>query len=140
MKKTLSIFACTALLLLTLQPVLAGGPDMKEGLWEITVNMTMPGVPMQLPPQVHTECMTKDNLIPTKGPVKNCSGCKIIDTTIKGDTVFWIEECSASDGTVRAEGKITYSGESLKGRVKVTQKNMTMWQDVSGRWVASCQE
>ncbi len=140
MKRTASIFLSILFLFAFSLVAFAAGPDMKEGLWEITVKINMPGVPMQLPPQVQTKCMTKDDLIPTRGPVKNCSGCKILETTIKGDTVFWIEECSAPDGTVRAEGKITYSGDTLKGKVKITQKDMTMWQDISGRWVGDCEK
>ena len=138
MKKTVLIFMSIILPLIVSCGAFAGSPNMKEGLWEITVKMNMPGVPMQIPPQVHTQCMTKQDLIPQKGPVKNCSGCKIIETTIKGDTVFWIEECSAPDGTVRAEGKITYFGDSLKGKVKITQEKMLMWQDLSGKWVGEC--
>ena len=136
-KKTAWLLSIISIFLLW-SMALAENPNMREGLWEISVNMKMPEVPMQLPTQIHTQCMTRKELIPQKGAVQNCSGCKILETKIKGDTVYWIEECNAPDGTVRAEGKITYSGESLKGKVKITQGNMTMWQDISGKWVGKC--
>ncbi|MFN3740169.1 MAG: DUF3617 domain-containing protein [Thermodesulfovibrionales bacterium] len=53
--------------------VLAGGPDFKEGLWEITMQMEMSGMPMQMPPQKFNQCITKDNNIPVKKDEdKNC--------------------------------------------------------------------
>ncbi len=138
MKKIFTLSACVIFLSLVVSMASGQGPDMKEGLWEVTVKMNMPGIPMKLPPQVHTQCMTREDLIPQKGNVKNCSGCKVLKTEIKGNTIYWLEECSASDGTVRAEGHITYSGDSFTGKVKITQKQMTMWQDLSGKWVGEC--
>ncbi len=140
MQKKIMLSLCLAFALVLSGIAFAGSPNMKEGLWEITVTMNMPGVPMQMPPQVKTQCMTKDDLIPQKGPVERCNGCKIIETKTKGDTVLWIEECASPDGTVRAEGKITYFGDSLNGKVKITQNDMLMWQEISGKWVGDCKK
>lgn len=43
------------------------GPNMKEGLWEITINnIEMPEMPMQMPPQTYTHCLTKKDMVPQK--------------------------------------------------------------------------
>jgi len=38
----------------------SSGPNMKEGLWEITVKTEMPG--MEMPPMKHTQCLNKKEL------------------------------------------------------------------------------
>lgn len=60
-------------------------PDMREGLWEITVKMDMPGMPMQMPAMTHTQCITKKDLIPQK-PEKN-QDCKTISSKTSDNTV-----------------------------------------------------
>ncbi|RPJ77906.1 MAG: DUF3617 family protein, partial [Deltaproteobacteria bacterium] len=39
-------------------------PNLKEGKWEVTTTMEMPGMPMQLPPFTYTQCITKSDLVP----------------------------------------------------------------------------
>lgn len=43
-------------------------PDMKEGLWEITVTskMEMPGMTMPMPPVKYTQCLTKNDFEPRR--------------------------------------------------------------------------
>ena len=40
------------------------GPDMKEGKWEMTTKMEMPGMPMEMPPVTYTQCLTKTDFVP----------------------------------------------------------------------------
>jgi Protein of unknown function (DUF3617) len=49
---------------------------MKEGLWEITTKMKMQG--MDMPPVKHTQCITKDDLVP-RGSQQPGQECEIAD-------------------------------------------------------------
>ena len=53
-----SIMAATVLS----QAVHAAAPNMREGMWEITMKMEMAGMPGGMPPQVMKQCMTKKDV------------------------------------------------------------------------------
>ena len=92
---------------------LAGsGPDMQEGLWEITTQVHMQG--MSLPPMTQTQCMTKENMVP-KGSAEQSQGCEITDTEISGDTVTWVMSCPSARGETTGTGRITYHGDTFEG-------------------------
>jgi hypothetical protein len=114
------------------------GPNMKEGLWEITTKMEIPGMPMQFPPQTHTQCLTQTDLVPTS--VEPDQDCKVVKKDIKGDTVTWVMKCKTSEGTAVLNGRITYQGETFEGVVKVEQGDTEITQTMSGRWIGTCEE
>ncbi len=84
-------------------------PDMREGLWGITLIAAVPGTPRGMPVR-YTYCMVKKTIVPQK--VK--SGCKIYDVKVEGNTVSWRGQCEA----VETEGKVTYEeGTKFEGYV-----------------------
>jgi hypothetical protein len=114
------------------------GPNMKEGLWEITVRMEAPGMPVQMPPQTFTQCMNPKEAVPQPG--ESAQECKIVKQDIKGDTVSWVVECKTNEGTAVSDGKITYNGGTFEGIIQMTQGNMKATQRLSGRWVGKCEK
>lgn len=112
------------------------GPNMKEGLWQITVTMDMPGMPMQMPPQTFTHCLTKKDMIPQKEEPNQ--DCKIIKYDVKGDTVTWVVECKDPEGTTVGNGKATYKGTTFDGVVKVKAVDMEITQKLNGKWIGQC--
>ncbi|HDM77406.1 MAG TPA: DUF3617 family protein [Deltaproteobacteria bacterium] len=118
----------------------AAALDLKEGQWQIKVLMKIPDMPMQLPPQIQTFCITKDNPAPQKGPIEGCAGCEVIDNRVEGNTVYWVVECDHPNGKVRSEGHVTYSGKTFVGKVKIIQADVVMWQDLSGHWMGLWQQ
>ena len=140
MKGRFPVFLFVFLFFITWSASAALGLDLKEGLWQINVDMKIPGMPMQMPTQVQTHCITKDNPAPQKGPIQGCEGCKIIDNKIRGNTVSWVVECDHPDGKIRGEGRIVYSGTTFAGKVKITQGDMVMWQELSGERGGPCEE
>ncbi|GAB6184171.1 DUF3617 domain-containing protein [Thermodesulfovibrio hydrogeniphilus] len=66
-------------------------PNLKEGLWEITTEMQVAGMPMKMPPQTTKICLTKKDYVPQK-PEKE-QNCKILMHEVRGNTVNWIMEC-----------------------------------------------
>lgn len=113
------------------------GINMKEGEWEITTKMEMTGIPMQMPPYTHKQCLTKEDLVP-KNTQRN-DECKIKSVKTSGGTVSWVIECNSPNGTSSGSGKITYSGTTLKGTVKMTMGgNAQMTSHISGKRIGPC--
>lgn len=71
-------------------PVHAAGPNIKEGQWEITTELEMPGMPDNMPQKrfSHKECLSKDDYVP-QGSQSSAPGgdCEIKDIRTNGDTV-----------------------------------------------------
>jgi hypothetical protein len=110
--------------------------NMKEGLWEITAKMDMQGMPVQMPPQTNTHCLTKKDTVPQKQ--EPGQECKVTKHEVKGDTVTWVMECKTKEGPATSNGKITYKGETFEGVVKMKQSGMEMTQNLKGKWIGKC--
>lgn len=114
----------------------AGSPNMKEGLWEITMTMDMPGMPMKMPPRTWTQCLTKKNCVPQEED----KDCKIIKSEVKGDVFTWEIECKTPDGTTTGYGRTVYKGETFEGVIKVKHAGMEVTQNLKGKWIGNCKE
>ena len=124
---SLFLFSCTV----------QKGPNMKEGLWEVTIRMEVPGMPVQMPPQTYTQCLTQKEAVPKREePNQNC---KIVKQDIKGDTVSWVVECETREGTAVSDGSITYKGDTMEGIITMKQGDMKATQRLSGRWIGKCE-
>ena len=115
---------------------IAEAQNMKEGLWQITMTIEMPGMPMQMPPQTYTHCLTKKDMVPQKGEPNQ--ECRMVKRDIEGDTVTWVMECKTSEGTAVFNGKVTYKGDSFEGIIKMKQSGMEMTQNLKGKWIGEC--
>lgn len=97
--------------------IFAASNKMREGKWEVTMDMNIPGMPFAMPAVTHTQCITKkdmeDNkkMLPSAGKSENCD---VKDYKVSGNTVTWKTECK--DGT-KGSGEITYKGDSYTGKM-----------------------
>jgi len=115
---------------------IAGDPDLKEGLWEITVQMEMPGMPMEMPSHKFNQCITRDKAVPEDPANKDC---KMDYKNVTKDTVVWKMVCKDREGSLTGEGRITYNGDTFAGETKVKESGgMDMTQKMKGRWIGSC--
>src|SRR5512134_1608115 len=111
--------------------------DMKEGMWEHTMEVKMEDVPVVPPmPFTTTQCMTKKDLVP-RGSEKE-GNCKVIEQKITGNNVVWKARCVQKDSTIETEGDITYGGTTYSGsqKTKITEKggqSMTSTAKMKGR-------
>ncbi len=118
---------------------LAGSkPNLTEGMWEITTRVEMPGMPVDVPPTTHTQCMTKEDFVPRGGQQSN--ECRIFDTGYSSDTVSWKIECKSGGAVTRGSGSITYSGDHFDGTMTVTvpEGNMQIKNYLKGRRIGPC--
>ncbi len=122
----------------------AAAPNMKDGLWEITMKMEMAGMPQAMPPQVMQQCITKKDL---QDPAKATPGsthdgrCKMTDHKMQGNTATWNVVCT--DGTT-GSGTATYSSTSYTSANKITSQQggqahaMTIHHN--GRYLGDCKK
>jgi hypothetical protein len=118
-------------------------PDMKEGLWEVTVTskMEMPGMTMPMPPAKYKQCLTKSDFVPQKAePGQECEKMLV---NVNGNTVSWSIKCNSKEGTMKGTGKITYKGNTYEGVMNMTFPNQgggegKMSSSMSGKWIDKC--
>jgi len=104
----------------------------RDGKWEVTTTMEMPGMPAGrgMPAMTTTQCITKEQAadpqkmysqqVPQRGGQQ--SDCKVSDFKNTGNKVNWTIKCTtpqAVDGT----GEVTYGTDTYEG---VMTMNMQM--------------
>jgi len=112
------------------------GPDMQEGLWEITVDLEMPGMPMKMPPNTYTQCIRKDEAIPRNDQPNQ--ECVQKDVSVKGNTVSWTVECTSPGGNMTGQGVITYHKDKMDGRMTMQGQGMNMITHFKGKRIGEC--
>lgn len=136
MKRTLLL--CLVVTGFAAAPVLAGGPNVQEGMWEITSTTEMPGMPVAVPPVRHSQCLTKQDLVPRDTSSRQ-GECDVRDIRTSGNTVSWKVECSSPGGSTRGTGSITYAGTTMNGTMTMTVPGgMQMKTRLTGRRIGEC--
>lgn len=140
--KTMSLLV---LLALTAAPALAGENPMKPGMWEITTQMDMPGMPYKMPPMTFKRCVTPEMLAQNNGlgeqkspPGTHCERTKM---NVSGNRAEWGVSCTGKNnmsghGTVTWDSPNAYHGEThLTMDMNGHATNVT--QVMSGRRIAA---
>ena len=123
----IAIVACS----LVVSVVTAQGP-MREGRWEVSVQMQMPG--MSMPAMKSAQCVTTEQLKdPAKALPSAAPGCTMSDYKADGNKVTWKMACKEMAGT----GEITFKGDTYEGLMNVTSPH-EMAMKMSGKRVGDC--
>ncbi|MCX8084010.1 MAG: DUF3617 domain-containing protein [Calditerrivibrio sp.] len=129
------LFLITMFLITT--PVYSASPNIKEGLWEVSSKIGVPG--MNLPETKFNQCLKKENYVPTEPSTnKEKQNCKTYDISVKGNTVYWKFECKTDGITTKGKGEITYKGDTFEGKTTISQPGMEMTQIMKGKWIGPC--
>lgn len=121
-------------------------PNFNDGLWEITVDMNMPGMPAMQPRTIR-QCMTQKDLKDPRSAMAGKPGhaqqnqCKTVDYKQNGNTVTWKVECGGAH-PMTGTGSATYNGDSYTGvnHLKMNEggQAMEMTMNYSGKRVGAC--
>jgi hypothetical protein len=131
---------------ITLGPAHAAAPNMKEGLWEVTVSMEVAGMPGAMPAQTMQQCITqKDMQDPRRMAPAGADGrdnpCKVTDYRMQGNTASWNMACTGTE-QMTGSGTMTYEGTRYSGTSTMTMKQggqlMQMTMRYSGRYLGAC--
>lgn len=120
------------------------GVNMQEGNWETTVQMTMEGLPVPMPPTTYTstQCLTRKDMVPHTASKRQ--KCKIRNQKVTGDTVTWSMICEDGGGRSEGEGRITYAGNSFSGQIKMKlsttgeSQSMRSTMKMTGKRLGNC--
>jgi phage tail tube protein FII len=115
--------------------------DMEEGLWEITTEVKMEGMPFQMPPVTHTQCITQEDLVPDTSQAEQTEQkCEVTNLKVKGNTVTYDLTCAGDDHKMTSHSSITYEKDRMQGSMTATMEpnNMTMGYTMTGRRIGDC--
>ena len=148
MKKLLLAAACCTLALPALaadNPWGAMKGKMKEGQWEYTMKMTMPGMPgggMTMPG--FKQCITAAQI--ESGGVGQKEGkmpeqCSVRNMKVSGNTATYTMECT-KDPKMVSDVSMTFAGDSFTMKQNTTMdqggQKMQMVNDMTGKYVGPC--
>ncbi len=129
-------FSVLWIFLLTAIP--AWGIDLKPGKYEITTKVKMPGIPVEMPPQITTQCLNEQTPIPDAG----AQGCKLTDMKTKGNTATYTMECNQQGMEITSTGNIIYDKISFEGTTQTTMGpttgGMTVTTVIKGKHIGKC--
>ena len=118
-------------------PAAADGPD---EMWETTMKMEMPGMPMAMPPQNSRNCIAKGAMEESYVPKRN-GECKTVDARRTGNKYNFKMVCEGKD-KMTGVGEITFSDGAYDGRMQmvgtIEGQPMNMTQTYSGKRVGAC--
>lgn len=128
-------YAAAALLAVPASGVAQGA----DQLWEVTVKMEMPGMPMAMPPQVRRVCVAQnhrdEDLIPTQG------NCRVLESKRVGNRMTYAMACTG-EPAMNVTGETTFAADRYDGRMRMTTSEggqpMEMAQTYAGRRVGGC--
>ena len=85
---------------------------MREGNWEVTMKMSMPGMNMEMPPTKAVQCVTAKQIEDPQSAIPQGPGgsdCKVEDYKFDGRKASYTMVCTKPAPT-KAVGEMTYSG------------------------------
>lgn len=131
-------------------PVLAQSGPRRDGNWEVTVEMSMPGMPagMAMPPMKVTQCVTPQDaqdpqkLVPRQGQQSSDMGnCTVSDYKTEGNKISWKMACTGKQ-KMTGTAEYVYGADSYQGTMLMNMEggNMpgAMTMKYSGKRLGDC--
>ena len=139
MKKMKHVLA--VLVLVSLPSAVLAADGIREGLWEITSQMDVPGMPMAMPATTVRHCYTKEDVKDQKKVITTDKDCKVTDLKSSGSKVSWKMVCTGKNaGTFT--GETAFSGDSYNSVMHMQSeggKGSSMTIKAKGKRVGNCQ-
>lgn len=87
------------LLCLNVSVAAAEIPDIQEGLWEVSSEATIPGMPMKMPAVTMEQCFTKQSMKPENITQQN--NCQMNSMDIQNNLAQWSMSCEQEGMTMQ---------------------------------------
>jgi hypothetical protein len=140
MKSIAILFLTSAVVTLAAQ-----APTIRPGRYAVSMQMSMPNVPVAMPEMTSEQCITADDLkkdahawIPNASPDPRMKdACKMSDYKVAGQTVTWAMTCPGQQA-VKGTGEMTVKGDTYAGTMKMTTPQGEFTTNISGRRIGDC--
>ena len=133
MKK--SIFTLLCVLLLPATSYAASG--MRDGLWEISSRVEMPGMPMKIPPTVTKHCYSKEDVKDQKTAISRDKNCSVTDLKTSGNKVTWTMKCTGPNAATMT-GETVFGSDSYASVMHMNSAGHNMTTKVKGKRLGAC--
>jgi hypothetical protein len=142
--------ACAAVLAATTASAVGLAQELRrDGNWEMTVQMEMPGMPQKMPPMTMKQCITKEQandpslLMPQQPGRGSAPDCKVTDQKISGNKITWTMSCAGAT-PMTGTGEMVYSADTLDGVITMNMESggtpMTMVMKTKGKRLGDCEK
>lgn len=136
---------CSSTILLTLAltwtALAQAQSPMREGNWEVTMKMNMPGMTMEMPPMKHVQCVTAAMIKDPQGSVPQGPGggdCKVSDYKFSGSTATYTMVCTKPT-PMTATGEMKYSGsDAYTGTLLMDTQGQKMSVSYDAKRLGDC--
>jgi hypothetical protein len=115
---------------------------MRPGRWEVTMQMQMPNMPMQMPPVKSEQCVTQAQIdgpakgLPSGSPT-NPNDCKVSDYKTLANTITWKVACSGAQ-PMSGTGEMRFANDTYEGTMTMTMEQQQMTMKMSGKRLGDC--
>jgi hypothetical protein len=116
----------------------------RDGKWEITMEMDMPGLPPGMPPVVTTQCITPEEaadpqkMAPQMGRGGRGAGnCTVNDYKVDGNKVTYSVKCEGQQ-PMSGKGEYIYAADSYVGVMTMDMARGTMKMKSTGKRLGDC--
>jgi len=133
MKKAIVTLFCMLLL-----PSISFAADgMRDGLWEISSQMEMPGMKMKVPPTVMTHCYSKADVKDQKTAIARDKNCTVTDMKTFGNKVTWTMKCTGKNAATMT-GETVYGSDSYTSVMHMASAGHNMTTKVKAKRLGAC--
>jgi hypothetical protein len=128
------------LALVSLPATLFAADSLREGLWEMTSRMEMPGMPMEMPATTMKHCYTKEDVKDQKKMVNQNKDCTVTEFKTSGNKMTWKMKCTGqSAGTFSGETVFTKDSYNSVMKMKVdAEGSQPMTVKVNAKRIGAC--
>jgi hypothetical protein len=110
---------------------------MRDGYWELTSTMEMPGMPMKMAPTTIKHCYTKEDVKDQKKTISTDKNCTVTDLKQSGNKVTWKMKCTGKNAGVFS-GETVYKGDAYDSTMKMESQGQTMNMKVKANRLGDC--
>ena len=136
--------SCHWLLLsaLALSPHASADSDVREGLWEVSIQAEVGGQPLTAAPMVVRQCISSQSVQDLMAQMGGAGACQISDFQQTGNRALWKLACSGPM-QVSGTGETEMRSDQFTGRmnlvVTTNGQSLPMVQNFQARRMGECQ-
>jgi hypothetical protein len=127
----------TFLVALALPAVGFAAETMRDGYWELTTTMEIPGTPMKIPPSLTKHCYTKEDVKDQKKTIATNKDCTVTELNDSGNKVTWKMICTGQSAG-ESSGVTIFKGDSYETTMKMQTQGQVMEMNIKAKRLGDC--